>query len=66
MRTAKDIAALLPELEYRIAGPILVKMFHNRRIVSNNDGFIAGIREEGLIQMIGKGAKVRWIIDYRK
>jgi DNA-binding IclR family transcriptional regulator len=24
------------------------------------------LREEGLIQMIGKGAKVRWIIDDRK
>jgi Fic family protein len=24
------------------------------------------LREEGLVQMIGKGANVRWIIDYRK
>ena len=35
--------------DYRIAGPILVKMFHNRLVVSNNGGFIAGITEQNIL-----------------
>ena len=54
-RTYPDIAfreALMNAFchaDYRIAGPILVKMFHNRLIVSNNGGFIAGITEQNIL-----------------
>lgn len=54
-RTYPDIAfreALMNAFchaDYRIAGPILVKMFHNRLVVSNNGGFIAGITEQNIL-----------------
>jgi len=35
--------------DYRIAGPILVKLFHNQMTISNNGGFIAGITEKNIL-----------------
>lgn len=35
--------------DYRIAGPVMVKLYNNRLEISNNGGFIAGITERNIL-----------------
>lgn len=35
--------------DYRIAGPVLVKLFHDSLVISNNGGFIAGITPDNIL-----------------
>lgn len=35
--------------DYRLAGPVMIKLFHDRMEISNNGGFIAGITPENIL-----------------
>ncbi|SDW36999.1 ATP-binding protein [Nitrosomonas communis] len=35
--------------DYRIAGPVLVKLYRDKMVISNNGGFIAGITPENIL-----------------